>query len=135
MNNIKKIADLIIAAETFLCPDCGTKVLETTKYCVKCKKKVEASKKTAASPISPRTWEGIGEIIPYFTNDKVIDKFWQEAHATPRPGQQRDAFWSDNIKNVSSTIKGSKEIGFTYKSQLEEGRFYRITIKGSGTLI
>jgi len=26
---------------TFPCPDCGTKVLENTKYCVKCKKKVE----------------------------------------------------------------------------------------------
>lgn len=25
---------------TFPCPDCGTKVLENTKYCVKCKKKV-----------------------------------------------------------------------------------------------
>ena len=26
---------------TFPCPNCGTKVLENTKYCVKCKKKVE----------------------------------------------------------------------------------------------
>lgn len=30
-----------VAAETFPCPNCGTKVLENTKYCVKCKKKVE----------------------------------------------------------------------------------------------
>ena len=29
--------------KTFPCPDCGTKVLEQTKYCVKCKKKVEPS--------------------------------------------------------------------------------------------
>ena len=29
------------AAETFKCPDCGTKVLEQTGYCVKCKKKVK----------------------------------------------------------------------------------------------
>tara|TARA_Y100000310_G_C20199680_1_gene586278 strand:- start:187 stop:534 length:348 start_codon:yes stop_codon:yes gene_type:complete len=28
------------AAETFKCPECGTNVLETTKYCVKCQKKV-----------------------------------------------------------------------------------------------
>ena len=27
--------------KTFPCPDCGTKVLDQTKYCVKCKKKVE----------------------------------------------------------------------------------------------
>ena len=26
---------------TFKCPECGTKVLENTKYCLKCKKKVE----------------------------------------------------------------------------------------------
>jgi len=25
---------------TFKCPDCGSKVLEATSYCVKCKKKV-----------------------------------------------------------------------------------------------
>ena len=39
------------AAETFKCPNCGGKVLEKTKYCVKCKKKVEAS--ITASPWEP----------------------------------------------------------------------------------
>lgn len=29
------------AAETFKCPDCGSKVLEQTGYCVKCQKKVK----------------------------------------------------------------------------------------------
>ena len=32
---------LVQAAKTFKCPDCGTKVLEQTGYCVKCKKKVK----------------------------------------------------------------------------------------------
>lgn len=32
---------LNVAAETFKCPECGTKVLKQTGYCVKCKKKVE----------------------------------------------------------------------------------------------
>ena len=27
---------------TFPCPECGTKVLENTGYCLKCKKKVES---------------------------------------------------------------------------------------------
>ena len=27
--------------ETFKCPECGTKVLDNTKYCVKCEKKVK----------------------------------------------------------------------------------------------
>ena len=31
----------VVAAKTFKCPNCGTKVLENTKYCIKCKKKVE----------------------------------------------------------------------------------------------
>jgi len=42
-----KIVDSILkdAANngTFKCPDCGGKVLENTKYCLKCKKKVEAA--------------------------------------------------------------------------------------------
>jgi len=38
-----------IAAKTFPCPDCGTKVLEQTGYCVKCKKKVKGGKKEEKS--------------------------------------------------------------------------------------
>ncbi len=30
----------VIEAETFKCPECGSKVLKQTGYCVKCKKKV-----------------------------------------------------------------------------------------------
>lgn len=52
------------AADTFKCPECGTKVLEQTGYCVKCKKKVKKKKKAQAS--SPKQladdivgeWEG-----------------------------------------------------------------------------
>ena len=29
------------SGETFECPECGTKVLEQTGYCVKCEEKVE----------------------------------------------------------------------------------------------
>ena len=40
----RKLIDLakeILAADTFKCPKCGTKVLEKTGYCVKCQEKVE----------------------------------------------------------------------------------------------
>ena len=37
---LMKVASLL-AADTFKCPDCGSKVLDQTKYCVKCKKKVK----------------------------------------------------------------------------------------------
>jgi len=40
-SELVKIAKELLAAKTFPCPICGTKVLEQTKYCVKCKKKVE----------------------------------------------------------------------------------------------
>ena len=33
--------ETVLAAETFKCPECGTKVLQQTGYCVKCKKKVK----------------------------------------------------------------------------------------------
>ena len=49
MNRQKIAKELVAAARellsanngTFKCPECGTKVLEQTGYCVKCKKKVE----------------------------------------------------------------------------------------------
>jgi len=46
MNKIQKIAEEILkVAETntatFKCPECGTKVLDNTSYCVTYKKKVE----------------------------------------------------------------------------------------------
>lgn len=41
---LKKLIDQLIDEEkkdgTFKCPDCGSKVLKNTAYCVKCKKKV-----------------------------------------------------------------------------------------------
>lgn len=47
--------ELHFAAETFPCPTCGTKVLSKTKYCVKCKKKVEpkGGDKEAAEEMCP----------------------------------------------------------------------------------
>lgn len=36
-NNLTEINE---ESSTFRCPNCGSKVLKKTKYCVKCKKKV-----------------------------------------------------------------------------------------------
>jgi DNA-directed RNA polymerase subunit RPC12/RpoP len=46
--DIQKIAESIVAenTKTFECPECGTKVLENTGYCVKCKKKVKKAENT-----------------------------------------------------------------------------------------
>lgn len=37
--------EVVVSADTFKCPDCGTNVLSKTEYCVKCKKKVKAANK------------------------------------------------------------------------------------------
>jgi predicted RNA-binding Zn-ribbon protein involved in translation (DUF1610 family) len=46
-------------ASTFPCPKCGTKVLEQTGYCVKCKKKVKPTEKKASeeTPVVPEVKE------------------------------------------------------------------------------
>ena len=38
--------------DTFKCPNCGTKVLEKTGYCVKCKEKVKKGGKMAAENLT-----------------------------------------------------------------------------------
>ena len=48
-----EVARLLAGAGTFECPNCGTKVLENTGYCVKCEKKV---KKAARWESLPRGW-------------------------------------------------------------------------------
>jgi predicted RNA-binding Zn-ribbon protein involved in translation (DUF1610 family) len=47
--------ETVLAADTFPCPKCGTKVLSKTKYCVKCKAKVapkEASEEVTAGGLT-----------------------------------------------------------------------------------
>jgi len=50
-SELVRIASMLVDADdktkTFECPECGTKVLENTGYCLKCKEKVkEADDKT-----------------------------------------------------------------------------------------
>ena len=40
-NELVRIAELLISSGTFECPNCGSKVLENTGYCLKCKEKVK----------------------------------------------------------------------------------------------
>jgi len=62
-----RLAKELISVDTFKCPECGTKVLKQTGYCVKCKKKVkEASGRVAVMRNTPEfvlsvlnDWDGI----------------------------------------------------------------------------
>ena len=53
-----KIAKELIAADTYKCPECGTKVLEQTGYCVKCKKKVKKAKDDKVASLDPTEQRG-----------------------------------------------------------------------------
>jgi len=41
-------------SDTFKCPDCGTKVLENTGYCLKCKKKVKKAARNSIMEVKRR---------------------------------------------------------------------------------
>lgn len=51
-------------AKTFKCPKCGTKVLEQTSYCVKCKKKVKPGTSKTADQNSPHPQMAQAPVVP-----------------------------------------------------------------------
>jgi predicted RNA-binding Zn-ribbon protein involved in translation (DUF1610 family) len=54
----------VLAAKTFKCPTCGTKVLEQTSYCVKCRKKVkkaEEEKEAVTKQTLVKPFENLSE--------------------------------------------------------------------------
>ena len=56
------LAEVLVSADTFKCPECGTKVLEQTGYCVKCKKKVKeaAEDESSGTPERKLKQDGTG---------------------------------------------------------------------------
>ena len=77
MSRETDIAERIVeSADTFKCPQCGTKVLEKTGYCVKCKKKVKKARvrldretmKELARGV--REWAAVERYGSFFAVDK-----------------------------------------------------------------
>jgi len=87
----------IMAAGTFKCPDCGSKVLDQTKYCVKCKKKV---KKAAAD-------------FPYatliFKKNRVEFRVLMEEGERPRTGS--NPYGRNAAKAIMTTIDIITKVG------------------------
>lgn len=54
---------LNVAAETFKCPECGTKVLKQTGYCVKCKKKVKKAHEEAEDYLTDNWSKEASDIV------------------------------------------------------------------------
>ena len=66
------------AADTFECPDCGTKVLENTGYCVKCKKKVREA--AIASRIVAFKWgtDDLSSNLPRMSLSEIASVIYED---------------------------------------------------------
>ena len=80
------------AADTFKCPTCGTKVLEQTGYCVKCKKKVKEAAAQALLKIARELTSGSREATKIMDFNKVPNK---------------DDFQKWKLKDASEAFAGS----------------------------
>jgi hypothetical protein len=132
---LEKIAKGLVAADTFECPECGTKVLENTGYCVKCKKKVKKAsralisktyklKKKATFPRLGFDLEAGTELIfqeytkryPYAVRFKtrdgrnvafLLDRAWEKVDGMPKPPSIRQMEkWMDS--GVAKAVDGSR---------------------------
>ena len=80
-----KLAKELVAADTFKWPDCESKVLEQTGYCVKCKKKVKEA--NVASDSSEKKAALDEEIIVPFENAVVaLRELFSQAEKTHGEG-------------------------------------------------
>ena len=64
------VAKKLMGADTFECPTCGTNVLEKTKYCVKCKKKVAG---TLTANRYDMTWKEVRSMYHKFRNQPTAE--------------------------------------------------------------
>ena len=106
---LMKVASLL-AADTFKCPDCGTKVLDQTGYCVKCKKKVkEAKEMTAAAPQMGKgtpIWRDIRKGQTFKYKGKTWKKVSQtKAITIPEEMSVRDNILSSERKLTIASIE------------------------------
>ena len=91
----------------FKCPECGTKVLEQTGYCVKCKKKVKKARRrlTAAGEKRYNTMTGVGK-AKYVVN-------FHDGVKTHRDGSSfYDIALFSNKKAFNSFVRGLRKEGY-----------------------
>ena len=89
-------AALMTSAETFKCPNCGTKVLENTGYCLKCKEKVKKALGSGSFPI----FQSLREV------DKILRAMvWDVMHV-----QMGHHEWSDILQKLDSIESVTGEI-------------------------
>jgi len=92
------------AAETFKCPNCDTKVLKQTEYCVKCQKKVKASRSLTAGYVQVKNDPDDGKTFEVLTSvhddprlgGQVIKSGLSERQAL-KLGRQLSERWGDEL--------------------------------------
>jgi hypothetical protein len=131
-----KDAKSLTAAETFKCPNCDTKVLKQTGFCVKCKKKVKEGSERApgqrlllALKQANFNWEAYSDYLskadrPFRRmiasydklNDAVTDaSSWLETIPALRPeGEEKGV--SENIKTAREVLKTIRKLSSNWKT-------------------
>ena len=91
------IARHLISADTFKCPECGSKVLEQTGYCVKCKKKVKKARDLTAK--APQWGKGkpIWRDIKKGQTFKYKGKEWKKVSKTKAVQVTKELYVRDNV--------------------------------------
>jgi len=91
-NELIKLAKVLISADTFKCPECDTKVLKQTGYCVKCKKKVkEASAKILGGGLSDENIKEAQKLLKDF-QDK-LKSYVKDMDKPIRDGKETQGNW------------------------------------------
>jgi len=107
--------ETVLSAATFKCPTCGTKVLEQTKYCVKCKKKVmpkTADDEAGETPEEEAKEHAKEKEAVGFLDDK-------EAMLLPEPRDFGQRFPGSSA-NPSGKIKSDADISATFRAHKDE---------------
>ena len=80
--------------DTFKCPECGTKVMEKTKYCVKCEKKVKKESSTKTARLKIKEYDGGYSF-------SIEDWSWEEPNLWKVDGQ---AVYADSFRELKKIV-------------------------------
>jgi len=117
---------IMTSAETFKCPNCGTKVLENTGYCLKCKEKVKKSAETFKCPnCGTKVLENTGYCLkckekvkkalgsgsfPIFQSLREVEKILQAMMWDVLHVQMGHPEWADILRRLDSIESVTGEI-------------------------
>lgn len=88
---------VVSASKTFKCPECGSKVLEETKYCVKCKKKVKKASSNGRRKNAGHIFDVTTEILGHFHRVTVFGDLEREELRRRLEDEEKFEVLEDNM--------------------------------------